>query len=154
MKLHLGGIGDRAQSCITMEHVDPTGTPTAKDMRKKKEHNQAMLEIASALSYAEFDDIKGLDNAKKIWDALNTIYRGDKNVQRAKSESLKGKFDDVRMEEVENVSQYVSRIKEVISALRGVDGLIDDDTMLNKVVRTFLPIYAIRVSAIQELRCI
>ena len=38
MKLHLGGIGDHAQSCITVEHVDPT-TPTAKDMRKKKEHN-------------------------------------------------------------------------------------------------------------------
>ena len=38
MKLHLGGIEDHAQSFITVEHVDPT-TPTAKDMRKKKEHN-------------------------------------------------------------------------------------------------------------------
>ena len=43
-----------------------------------------MLEIASALSYAEFDDIKGLDSAKKMWDALATIYGGEKNVQRAK----------------------------------------------------------------------
>ena len=38
MKLHLGGIGDHAQNCITIEHVDPT-TPTANDMRKKKKHN-------------------------------------------------------------------------------------------------------------------
>ena len=35
MKLHLGGIGDHAQNCITTEHVDPK-TPTANDMRKKK----------------------------------------------------------------------------------------------------------------------
>ena len=49
-------------------------------MRKKKEHNQAMLEIANLLCYAEFDGIKGLDSAKKMWDALKTIYGGDKNV--------------------------------------------------------------------------
>ena len=71
MKLHLGGIGDYAKECIKIEHVDPA-TPTVDDMRKKKEHNQAMLEIASALSYAKFDDIKGLDSAKKMCDALKT----------------------------------------------------------------------------------
>ena len=92
MKLHLGGIGDHAQKYITIEHVDPT-TPTTDDLRKKKKHNQAMLEIASTLSYAKFNDIKGLDSANKMWDALKTIYGGDKNVQRAKSKSLKGKFD-------------------------------------------------------------
>ena len=118
MKLHLGGIGDYAQECITIEHVDAT-TPTVDDMRKKKEHNQAMLEIAFALSYAEFDNIKGIDIAKKIWDALDTIYGGDKNVQRAKLESLKGKFDDIKMEEGENIAQYVTRIKEVVSAIKG-----------------------------------
>ena len=99
------------QSYIIVEHVDPTGTLTTEDMKKKKEHNQAMLEIASALSYAEFDDIKGLDSAKNMWDALNTIYGGDKNVQRAKLESLRGKFDEMRMEEGETIAQYVARIK-------------------------------------------
>ena len=39
MRMHLGGIGDHAQSSISVEHVDPTGVPTAKDMKKKKEHN-------------------------------------------------------------------------------------------------------------------
>ena len=82
MKLHLGGIGDYAQECITTKHVE-SATPTTDDLRKRKEHNQAMLEIASALSYAEFHDIKSIDSAKKMWDALKTIYGGDKNVQRA-----------------------------------------------------------------------
>ena len=61
-----------------MEHFDPTGVATAKDMKKKKEHNQAMLETTSALSYAKFDDIKGCDTAKKMWDSLHTIYGGEK----------------------------------------------------------------------------
>ena len=111
MKLHLGGLGDHAQSIITTEHVDLAGALTTEDMKKKKAHNQAMLEIASALSYVEFDDIKNLDSVKKMWDALTTIYGGDINVLRAKDESLKGNFDDMRMEEGENIAQYVTRTK-------------------------------------------
>ena len=84
MKLHLRGLGDHAQSIIITEHVDPARALTIEDLRKKKEHNQTMLEIASTLSYAEFDDIKGCNTAKKMWDALTTIYQGEKNVQRAK----------------------------------------------------------------------
>ena len=82
-------------------------------MKKKKEHNQAMLEIASTLSYAKFDDIKGVDSAKKMWDALTTIYGGDTNVLRAKSQGIRGKFEDMKMQEGENVAQYCSRIKDV-----------------------------------------
>lgn len=88
-----------------------------------------MLEIASALSYTEFYDIKGLDSAKKMWDALTTIYGVDANVQRAKAESLKGKFDHMRMEEGENIAQYVARIKEVVNEIRGATGKLDDDTV-------------------------
>ena len=112
-----------------------------------------MLEIASTLSYVEFDDIKGLDSAKKMWDPITTIYGGDKNVLRAKLESLRGKFDDMRMEEGENIAQYVARIKEVVNAIKGAICQIDANTTLRKVLRT-LPIYAIRFFAIQELRCI
>ena len=36
-----------------------------------------------------------------MWDALATIYEGDTNVLRPKDESLRGKFDDMRMEEGE-----------------------------------------------------
>ena len=58
-----------------------------------------------------------------------------KNVQRSKLESLKGKFDDMKMKEDETIAQYVTRIKEVVSAIRGANGIIDDDTILSKVLR-------------------
>ena len=131
-----------------MEHVDLVGVPIAQDMKKNNEHNLAMLDIVSTLSYAKFDDIKGCNTTKKMWDALHTIYGGERNVQRAKLESLRGKFDDMRMEEGENIAQYVARIKEVVSAIKGATGHIDDDTILRKVLRTLLPIYAIRISSI------
>ena len=80
MKLHLGSIGDHAQTLVIVEHVDPSSVPTVEDMKKKKEHNQEMLEIAFALSYAKFDDIKGCTSAFKMWEALKNIYGGDQNI--------------------------------------------------------------------------
>ena len=35
-KLHLGGLGDHAQSTILVEHVNLVGALTTKDMKKKK----------------------------------------------------------------------------------------------------------------------
>ena len=49
-----------------------------------------------------------------MWDALHIIYGGDKNVLRDKSKSIRGKFNDMRMQEGENISQYCSRIKDVL----------------------------------------
>src|SRR5271170_6998418 len=132
MKLHLGSIGDYAQISIVTEHVDPTGTPTAEELKNKQDHNQTMLEIASALNYAEFDDIKGCNTTFKMWKALSDIYGGDQNVQRVKRESLRGKFDDMRMEEGENAVIYGARVKEVVSAIRCLGGQLDEDTVNSK----------------------
>ena len=138
---------------MKVDHTNPVGPLTVEDLRKK-EHNQGMLEIASALSYAKYDDIKGCDTTHKMWTTLSTIYGGDQNVQRAKRESLRGNFDGMKMEEGENVVQYILRMKEVVNAIRILGTLIQVKIVSRKYLRILLLIYAIRVSAIQELRCV
>ena len=154
MKSHLGSISDYAQTSISFDHVTPARPLTAEDLNKRKEHNQAMLEIASALSYDEYDDIKECNTTHKMWETLSNIYGGDDNVKRAKRESLRGKFDDMKMEEGENAAQYGARMKEVVSAIRSLGGHLSEETICSKYLRTFLPIYALRVATIQELRCV
>ena len=85
MKIHLGSIGNHAQNSIMVEHFDLASVPIIEDMKKKKEHNQAMLEIASSLSYPEFGDIKGCNTAFKMWDALSNMYGGDKKKSKEPS---------------------------------------------------------------------
>ena len=41
-----------------------------------------------------------------MWIKLAKIYGGDTNVNKSKSKSLRGKFDDMRMLESETISQY------------------------------------------------
>lgn len=88
-----------------------------------------------------------------MWDKLKKVHGGEKYVLREKYESFRGKFYDIKMKEGEKIAHYYSWIKEVVNSSRGCDGKIEDETMINKVLRTLLPIYAIRVFAKQESRC-
>ena len=66
MKLHISSIGDTTWSSVESTYVDPTGSLTTKQLKARKEHNQAMLEIASTLSYSKYEDIKGFLYANLI----------------------------------------------------------------------------------------
>ena len=57
------------------------------------------------------------------------------------------------MRDDENIAKYVERIKACVSPIRASGGDIKEETIVRKVLRTLLPIYAIRVFAIQEMRC-
>ena len=57
------------------------------------------------------------------------------------------------MREHENIAQYSERIKASVSAIGASRGKIDDVTVVTKVLKTLLHVYAIRLSSIQEMRC-
>ena len=52
-----------------------------------------IIDIASALSYEEFDEVKDCKSSFEMWNKLKEIYGGDDNVRKTKEESLRGKFD-------------------------------------------------------------
>ena len=56
-----------------------------------------MIDIASALSYVEFDEIKDCKISLEMRTKMKDIYGGDENVRRAKEERIRGKFDQIRM---------------------------------------------------------
>ena len=89
----------------------------AKQLKHKKEHNQAILEITSALSYLEFDDTKGCVSAKRMWDALQKIYGGEMNVLIVKDESLRVKFDEMRIKDGGTIVHYCGRIKDIVNSI-------------------------------------
>ena len=84
-----------------------------------------------------------------MWDALQMIYVGDKNVLRAKAKILRGKFHEMRIQDGETIVQYCARIKDVVNVIRGENGITEDETVIREVLRTLLPIYAIRFSVVQ-----
>ena len=59
----------------------------------------------------------------------------------------------MKMREDENIIKYVERIKASVSAIKASGEKIEDVIVVSKVLKTILPIYAIRVSTIQEIKC-
>lgn len=122
MKLHLSGIGDDVTHWLENEYVTPVDPLTMDQMNEKRNHYSMMIYIASSLTNVEFDDVKNCTTAKHMWDKIKLVHGGDNNVRRAKVESLRGKYDDMRMKEGEHVAQCVNRIKYVVSGIRVVGG--------------------------------
>ena len=84
-----------------------------------------MIDISFALNYVEFDKVKNCNTTYDMWIKLKDIYGGDDNVKRAKVESLRGWFDQMKMKEDENIAKYVERIKASVRAIKASGGKID-----------------------------
>lgn len=90
MRLHLDTISDSGCKYLDAEKKTPIGILSIEDIVVKKNHNIMMIDIAFALSYAEFDEVKDCKATFEMWNKLKDIYEGDDNGRRAKSESLRG----------------------------------------------------------------
>ena len=90
MILHLETIGDSGLMYLDAKSVEPTRTMIVEEIIEKKNHNIMMIDIASTLSYAKFDEVKDYDTAHEMWIKLKAIYGVDNNVRRDKAESLRG----------------------------------------------------------------
>ena len=93
MILHLVTIGDLRLKYLDSKYVAPSGTITVEEIIEKKNHNIMMIDIASTLSYVEFDKVKDCKTTHAMWIKLKDIYGGDDNVRRVKAQSIRGQFD-------------------------------------------------------------
>ena len=70
MRLHLGSISDSSCKYLDTEYKTPSRTLLVEDIAEKKNHNIMMIDIASALSYVEFDEVNvGLTNNLSLQDS-------------------------------------------------------------------------------------
>ena len=58
MRLHLVIINDSCWKYLDTDYKTPTGTSSAEDIAKKKNHNIMMIDSAFGLNYVEYDEVK------------------------------------------------------------------------------------------------
>ena len=85
MRLHLETIGESSLKYLGTKYVAPNGTIIVEEITQKKNHNIMMIDIASTLNYAKFDEVKDYVTAYEMWIKLKAIYGGDDNVRRSKA---------------------------------------------------------------------
>ena len=60
------------------------------------------------------------NSAKEVWDKLKNIYEGDEKVKQIKLQIHRAKFENLKMEESENIAAYLLIIDEVVDANYGI----------------------------------
>ena len=67
MRLHLKTTNDSSCKYLDAKYKTPTGTLLVEYIVEKKNQNIMMIDIASALSYVEFDEVRDCTTTHAMW---------------------------------------------------------------------------------------
>ena len=60
------------------------------------------------------------DTTKEVWKKLQSVYKGDSNVQQAKLYAYRERFEVLKMMEDENITTYFQWVREVVNIMKGI----------------------------------
>jgi hypothetical protein len=69
-------------------------------------NSKAKNALLNGLSEIVFTKVEHYKSAKEIWATLQNIYEGDSKVKVAKLQTYRGQFEQLKMNEDENITTY------------------------------------------------
>ena len=94
----------------------------------------------------------GCNTAKEVWDKIKSIYEGDPKVKQVKLQRHRAEFENLKMNENEDIATYFLRVDEDVNAIKGLGEELDESFVIQKVLRSLLLKYDAKVSSIEETR--
>lgn len=107
--------------------------------------------MLSALTDSKMTNVMELQTIHEIWKKLETLYEGDNNVKISKLQSLKGKYEMLRMRKDEIITSYMQKMNELVCNIRYVGGKLKESKIVAKV---FKSLYKHKVVAIEEIKTV
>ena len=119
--------------------------------KKKYEINaEAVNTLLGCLSQTEFVKVMQYKSTKEIWDKIVLSYEGDDQVKRAKLQTLRIQYENLRMYNDESVANYFLHVDEIVNCMKNVGEEIKEAVVVEKVLRSLSPRFESKVSAIEE----
>ncbi|XP_011628839.1 uncharacterized protein LOC105421782 [Amborella trichopoda] len=111
---------------------------------------KALLLMYQGIDESTFEKIFSAENSKNVWGILQNTFKGVEKVKKVRLQTLRAKFDALKMNESENISEYFSRILVVVNQLRRNGENIDDVRVMEKILRSLDRKYEHIFVAIEE----
>ena len=108
MKVCLQAQGTNIWKMIEKTYNIPstTSATTATVKTNFENNSKAMNALFSRLTETVFVKVMHSKTAKEIWDKLRNIYEGDDKIKRAKLQTYRAQFKNLKMKEEENIAAY------------------------------------------------
>jgi hypothetical protein len=113
-------------------------------------NDKALHALCHALSPSEFAKISNCESAQEAWQILETTYEGTKVVKSAKLQMLISRFEEIKMLEEETFGKFYSKISDLRNSMVSLGKPISDVKIIQKILRSFLERFWIKVTTIKE----
>ena len=128
----------------------PRTVPTdAGELVQYNNNSKARNHLLSAIDESVFNKVMNCPSAKEVWDKLQTTYEGDHKVKEAKLQTYRGQFEQLRMNEDEDIAAYILRVDQLVNTIRGLGEEVEETIVVRKILRT-LPKRFNKISALEE----
>ncbi|KFK28687.1 hypothetical protein AALP_AA7G033400 [Arabis alpina] len=126
MNVIIGGIDVLAWRAVLVQWTAPTvldaagvrlpkpeETWTVDELKKAKYNSKALSAIHNSVTKKTFELIQGYETAKEAWDLLQLHFEGTQKVQNSRKDMLATRFENLKMEEHESISDFSSKLKSL-----------------------------------------
>ncbi|KAI5335963.1 hypothetical protein L3X38_026097 [Prunus dulcis] len=90
--------------------------------------------IQNAVSDHIFPRIANADSAKMAWNLLYSEYHGGEHVRSVKLQNLRREFEYTRMRDSETLSEYLTRLTELINQMKTFGEVLSNERQVQKVL--------------------
>jgi hypothetical protein len=105
MKTYIQAQGFKIWQLIVDGYTTPAVPPTNdKAMKLGQNNSKEKNALLNGLSETLFTKVAHCKSAKEIWDKLQNIYEGDSKVKATKLQTYRGQFEQLKMNEYENIA--------------------------------------------------
>ncbi|KAD5508293.1 hypothetical protein E3N88_15996 [Mikania micrantha] len=128
------------------------GTPAqiTEFRENKKKDKKALFLLYQAVNEMVFERISSATTSKEAWDMLYRAYRGEERVKLVRLQTLRCEFDSLRMKDNETVEEFYNRVILLLNQLRVNGEILEDQRVVEKVLRSLTRKFEYIVVAIEE----
>ncbi|XP_019171062.1 PREDICTED: uncharacterized protein LOC109166624 [Ipomoea nil] len=113
-------------------------------------NSKAMNAIYGAVSEDTFKLIASTHIAKIAWSILCDHHEGNTTVRQSKLQMIQTEFENLKMEEEENITQFSTRVLSISGDAFNLGEPIPEYRIVKKVLRSLPGRFQMKVTAIQE----
>ena len=97
-----------------------------------------------------FKLINTCTEAKQAWEILQIAHEGTSKVRMTKLQLLTTKFENLRMDEDETISEFNTRLRDIVNSSFALGEKISEEKIARKILRSLPKRFNIQVTAIEE----
>jgi len=113
-------------------------------------NSKALNALFNGVDKNMFGLIKQCTVAKNAWEILKTAHEGTTKVKSARLQLLTTKFENLKMQEDENIQDYYMNVLDIENSFDSLSERLTDEKLVRKILRSLPNRFDMKVIAAKE----